>query len=115
MIGVHDSFGERTRCFLRHVVTDRQDPVLVFAGELVAIRRAVPRRGEWIMFAVDGDRWHPDDGSFLELILDRGVLGLAGGQPQPPPVIPDHDGDEVRVVEGRSRLTVRLRREMPRR
>jgi len=113
MVGVHDSFGERTRCFLRHVVTDRQDPVLVFASELVAIRRAVPRRGEWIMLAVDGDRGHPDDGSLLEPVLDRGVLGLPGGQAQPPPVITDHDGDKVRVVESRSRLAVRVLGEMP--
>jgi hypothetical protein len=113
MVGLHDSFGERARCFLRHVVTDGQDPVLVFARELAAVRRAVPRRGEWIMLAVNGDRGHPDHGSFLEPILERGVLGLPGGQAQPPPVITDDDGDEVRVAESRGGLAVRVCGEFP--
>ena len=33
MVDPHHGFGERMRCFLRHVVTDRQDQVLVFASQ----------------------------------------------------------------------------------
>jgi hypothetical protein len=44
MVDVDNGPGERLGCFLRHVVTYRQDAVLVSAGELVPVggfRRAL--------------------------------------------------------------------------
>ena len=53
--------------------------------------------------AFEGDRRHVDDGRLGQAALQRVVLRLAVGEPQPPSVVVDHDVDVVRVVErGRS-------------
>ena len=88
------------------------DPVLVSARELAAIgcgfrmRRAVG-------VAFHGDGGHGDDRPFGELLFQIVVFRLAVGEAEPPAVIVDHDGDVVRVVEGRRAAVERRVVEVP--
>jgi hypothetical protein len=57
--------------------------------------------GRAVCVAFERDGRHRDDGSFGEALLEFGVFGFAFGQPEPPPIVVDHDRDVIRVVEGR--------------
>jgi hypothetical protein len=69
MCDVGDSLGEARGRFLGRVVTDWEYPVLILAGGLVPVCRAVPRRRERVVCAVNGDRGHRNDRSLLRLVL----------------------------------------------
>jgi hypothetical protein len=113
MTGVDNRLGERLGRFLRHVVTDRESPVLVLGREIVTVKSAIPGRGKRIVFTINGDRGNRDGGSFLQPVFDAGVFGLTQGLTQPPAVITDYDTDVIRVGEGSCRLIIGFRRVLP--
>jgi hypothetical protein len=82
MTGVDNRLSERLRRFLRHVVTDRESPVLVLAREMVTVKSAIPGRGKGIVFTINGDRGNRDGGSFLQpaatTVARRAILRARG-------------------------------------
>src|SRR5215469_5441127 len=115
MADVDNGVGEGLRRFLRHVVANIESPVLVRAREVVAVSGPIPRRREWIVFAINGYGGHRDNRRFLKLVLDARVLGLTRGPALAPAVITDDDTDEIRVAKGGRGLTICWLRELPRR
>src|SRR5262249_27408622 len=98
---VDDRLGEGLRGFLGQVVPDAacDGPVLVVAGELAGVGAGVRvRRAVGVAFERDGG--HGDGPGGTPRRLQVVVVRLAGGQAQPPPIIVDHDGDVIGVVEG---------------
>lgn len=111
-----DRFGKGLRGFLRHVVADAlQGPVGVRAGEVAAITGATPRRSEGIQLTVKGHRGQRDDGALGKSFFETVVSGVALGQAKSPAIVMDHDGDPIRIVEGRRSAVERCVVEMPRR
>ena len=100
VIDIDYRFSKRVRCFLREVVPDAalEEPVRVLAGELLAVRSRIRMwRTIGITFKCDGG--HSDDRTRRELLFQIVVLQLAIGQPKPPAVVMDHQGDMVWVVK----------------
>ena len=102
LASVDDRFGERLRGLLRQIVANpaRNEPVLVSPREFAAIGCGVGM-GRAVGVAFHGDRGYCDDGPLGEFLFQIVVFPLAVGEVEPPAVIVDHDGDVVRVVEGR--------------
>jgi hypothetical protein len=99
---VDDRLGKGLWGFLRQVVPNaaRDEPVLISTRELAAISRGF-RMGRAVGVAFHSDRGNGDDGPLGEFLFQIVVFPLAVGEVEPPAVIVDHDGDVVRVVEGR--------------
>src|ERR1035438_3533131 len=88
--------------FLWQIVPDAtaEDPGCILARELWTGGCRVRVRGA-IGIALKRDRRDGDGWAFGQLPFQVVVLRFAGGQPNPPAVVVDYDGDVVRVVEGR--------------
>ena len=80
--------------------TTLDDPVRIFAGEFPGIGCGVRMRCS-IGITFKGDRGHRDDRSFGKPLFQIVVFRLAFSHAEAPPVIMNHDGDVVRVVERR--------------
>ena len=76
-----------------------EDSVCVLAGELRAIGHS-GRIGS-VEVARDGNGWHGNYRSLLELRLDAIVLRLAFDQVYAPAIIGDDDRYVIRLIEGR--------------
>ena len=70
------------------------------AGEFLGVGTGV-RVGCAIGITFKGDGGHGDDREFGKPLFQLVVFRLAFGQTEPPAVVMDHDGDVIRVVEGR--------------
>ena len=101
-IDFDDRFGKGLRGFLRQIVPDAalDDPVRIFAGEFLGIGAGVR---VWCAIGITfkGDGGHGDDRTFGKPLFQIVIFRLAFSQAEPPAVIMDHDGDVIRVVEGR--------------
>ena len=97
-----DGVGKGLRRFLRQVMPDAagDQAVGVFAGKLPGIDLGVRMRRA-VGVAFEGDGGNGDDGEFGQPLFQLVVFRLARGQTKPPAIIVDHDGDMIRVVEGR--------------
>lgn len=86
--------------FLRRVVPDTtgEEPVLIFARELLCIRRRV---WMWrtIGIAFNGDGRHGDDRTLRKPLFQIVILRLAFGETQAPAIIMDRNDDMIRIVE----------------
>ena len=101
-VNLEDRFGKGLRGFLRQIVPDaaRDDPMRIFARELLGIRTGVRvRRPIGIPF--QGNGGHSNDRSFGQPLFEIVILRLAFRQAEPPAVIMDHNADMIRIVEGR--------------
>ena len=100
-VDVDHGLSECLRIFLRHVVADAiEDAVRVFSGELVSITRSA--LGRTVEIARDCDRGHRDDRTLPKACFQVFVLRFTLNEVYPPAVIGDHNGDVIRVIEGRS-------------
>lgn len=61
VIDIDDGLGKFLGGFLWQVVSDLENPVIVFSYEVVSVRRAIPGRCERVVLPVDGYRGHRDD------------------------------------------------------
>src|ERR1700730_12950683 len=93
---------ESLRRFQREVVPDaaRDGPMRILARELLGISAGFQ---VWraIGIAFEGNRGHADDWCFGQLLFQIAVLGFTLSQPEPPPIVMDHDDDVIWIVEGR--------------
>src|SRR6202050_3874171 len=95
-------FGKGLWSLLRQIVPDAaaDEPVRIFSGEFLGIRTDVRmRRTVGVTFKSNGG--HRNVRSFSKPLFQGVVFPLALSQPNPPSVIIDHDGNVVRIVEGR--------------
>src|SRR5215831_2427222 len=101
-VHVDDGLHERTRRFLRQVVSDpaAYGAVLVFAGELRGVRGRIRVRRA-VRVALECDGGNGDDGTRRQLGFQISVFGFAVGEPESPAIVVDDDGDVIRVVERR--------------
>ena len=76
------------------------DPVRIFAREFLGVGTGVRVR-RTIGIAFKGDGGHGDDRTFGKPLFQIVIFRLAFSQAEPPAVIMDHDGDMIRIVEGR--------------
>src|SRR5215469_16554850 len=111
---VDDRVSEGLRGFLRKVVADTafDEPVLVFAGEILGVSAGVRvRRPVGITFK--GDCRHVDERGCGQSLLQAVEFRLALSEAEAPAVIVDHDGDMIRIVERLSRAIERGIIEIP--
>ena len=111
---VDHSLGESLRSFLRQIVADAagDEAVLIFARELIAIRRA-GRVDCTVGVAFHGDRGHGDGRKCGQPLFQVVIFPLAVGQAKPPAIVVHHDVNMVGVVEGRCCAVVRGIVEIP--
>ena len=88
------------------------EPVVILAGELVAIGRA-ERVDCPVGVAFHGDGRHGYDGEPGEPLFEVIILPLTIRQAEPPAIIVHHDVNVVRVVEGSCCAVVRSIVEIP--
>ena len=100
-VDVDHGIGERPRRLLRQVVSDAagDDPMLVGADELRAIRRGI-RVWSAVGVALQRDGGNGDRRSLGQPSLEIVVRRLAVRKAESPPVVVDDDVDVVGVVEG---------------
>src|SRR5215813_13023814 len=101
-IDFDDSLGKCLRCLLRKVVpyATVYGSVGVLASEFFGIRTRV---GVWraIGITFKRDCRYGDDRSFRKPVFQVVIFRLTFGQANSPTVIVNHDGDMIRVFEGR--------------
>ena len=99
---VDDSFGEGLWGFLRQIVPDPalDEPVLILAREFLGVRAGLRM---WCAVGITFQRngGHGDDRARGKPLFQIVIFRLALSQAEPPAVIMDHNGDVLRVVEGR--------------
>ena len=100
-VHVDHGLGEGLRGFLRQIVPDAalDDPVRIFAGELLAI--GLLRWGAPLASPSRVIVGTVITGAFGKPRFQIVIFRLAFSEAEPPAVIMDHDGDVVRVVERR--------------
>ena len=97
-----DGVGKRLRRLLRQVMPDApgDQAVGLFARKLPGVGFGVRMRCP-VGIAFEGDGGNGDDGKFGQPLFELVVFRLARGKAEPPAIVVDHDGDMIRVVEGR--------------
>src|SRR5262249_43254843 len=89
------------RGFLRYIVTDdRDESVLVGAGEEVGLRCRISRPGDTVAFAVQHDGRHRDRWPLGELTLDDVIGRIALRIAEAMAVGVNNYVDEIRIIEG---------------
>ena len=102
-IDVNYGSGKRFWSLLWKVVTDAagDDPACIFACELLAIGCRVRRVWRTVGIAFKGDGGHGDGRKLSELLFEFVILRFAFRQSNSPAIVVNHDGDMIRIVEGR--------------
>src|SRR6267378_8054349 len=60
-----------------------------------------------------GNGGYGDDWTFSKPLVQISIFRVAFSECEPPPIIMDHDGDVIRIVEGRCAAIERRRIEVP--
>src|SRR5438105_13392571 len=113
-VDVDHGLRKGLRGFLRQIVPDAagDGPVRIFARKFPGIGTGVQMR-RTVGITFEGDGGHGDDRALGKPLVEIGILRLAFSQCEPPPIVMDHDGDVIGIVEGRCTAIERCIIEVP--
>src|SRR5262249_49473640 len=111
---INNSLGKGSWSLLRQIVSDAalDDPVRILVRKFRRVGARVGMRSS-VGVTFQRNRRHGDDRAYGESLFQIVVSCLAVCESKPPTVIVDHDGNVIRIVEGRRTAVKRSITELP--